>query len=490
MASLLLQNITKQFPGVKALDNVTISVNPGEVHALCGENGAGKSTLMNILSGNLQPDAGNIVIDGNNVVLHDTQRAFDQGIAIVYQHLSLFDNLSVAENIYANQQPINKLGIIQFGDLYSKTQDLLQKLKLEAINPWTLVGKLSPAQKQMVEIAKALSKEPSIFILDEPTASLTNKETKTLLEILETQRKKGVSIIYISHRLEEIFLLADRISILKDGRHQGTFQSKELSRDALISKMVGRELKELRTKHSKSDEVLLELKNVTGLKFSNISFVLHRGEILGLAGLVGAGRTEIARAIFGMDTSLTGEMVFRNSSLLPFHPSEAIRKGIAYVTEDRKTLGLFPEMSVQENIVAAGLDRIMTSRFYDDAKAGQLAAAAKAKLWISTHSLKQRVTKLSGGNQQKVMIAKWLIVQPEVLIVDEPTHGIDIGAKYEIYEILKALAAEGKGIIMISSELPELIGLCDRIVVIKRGSVAGELSGEGRTEENIMKLAT
>ena len=311
MASLLLQNITKQFPGVKALDNVTISVNPGEIHALCGENGAGKSTLMNILSGNLQPDGGNIVIDGNNVILQDTQRAFDQGIAIVYQHLSLFDNLSVAENIYANQQPISKLGIIQFGDLYTKTQDLLQRLKLEAINPWTLVGKLSPAQKQMVEIAKALSKEPSIFILDEPTASLTNKETKTLFEILETQRNKGVSIIYISHRLEEIFLLADRISILKDGKHQGTFHAKELSRDALISKMVGRELKKLRTKQSKSDEVLLELKNVTGLKFANISFVLHRGEILGLAGLVGAGRTEIARAIFGMDKSLTGEMVFR-----------------------------------------------------------------------------------------------------------------------------------------------------------------------------------
>ena len=490
MASLILQNITKEFPGVKALDNVTISVKPGEVHALCGENGAGKSTLMNILSGNLQPDGGNIVIDGSNVILQDTQRAFDQGIAIVYQHLSLFDNLSVAENIYANQQPRSKLGIIQFGDLYVKTQDLLQQLKLEAINPWTLVGKLSPPQKQMVEIAKALSKEPSIFILDEPTASLTNKETKTLFEILETQRNKGVSIIYISHRLEEIFLLADRISILKDGTHQGTFQTKELSRDVLISKMVGRELKKLKTNHSKSEEVLLELKNVTGFKFSNISFVLHRGEILGLAGLVGAGRTEIAQAIFGMDKSLTGEMVLRNSSLRPFHPSEAIRKGIAYVTEDRKELGLFPEMSVQENIVAAGLDRIMTSRFYDDAKAEQLAAAAKTKLRISTHSLKQRVTKLSGGNQQKVMIAKWLIVRPEVLIVDEPTHGIDIGAKYEIYEILKALGEEGKGIIMISSELPELIGLCDRIIVIKRGSVAGELSGEDRTEENIIKLAT
>jgi ribose transport system ATP-binding protein len=490
MGSLLLQNITKQFPGVKALDNVTVSIVPGEIHALCGENGAGKSTLMNILSGNLQPDEGEIIIGGNNVILKDPQQAFDQGIATVYQHLSLFDSLSVAENIYANQQPINKVGIIQFADLYSKTLTLLHQLNLDAIDPLTLVGKLSPAQKQMVEIAKALSKEPSIFILDEPTASLTNKETKTLFEILQAQRNKGISIIYISHRLEEIFLLADRISILKDGKHQGTFYSTELTRDALISKMVGRELKELNTKSNKHHGVLLELKNITGFKFSNISFTLHRGEILGLSGLVGAGRTEIARAIFGMDELLSGEMFFHDSPFRPSHPNEAISHGIAYVTEDRKTLGLFSEMSVQENIVAAGLDRIMPSKFYNDAIAGQLTRAAKERLRISTHSLQQRVAKLSGGNQQKVMIAKWLLVQPEVLIVDEPTHGIDIGAKYEIYEILKALAAEGKGIIMISSELPELIALCDRIIVIKRGKIAGELSGEDRAEEKIMKLAT
>ena len=311
MGSLLLQNITKQFPGVKALDKVTISIAPAEIHALCGENGAGKSTLMNILAGNLQPDEGDIIIRGNKVTLKDPQQAFDQGIAIVYQHLSLFDSLSVAENIYANQQPINKVGIIQFGDLYSKTRALLQQLNLEAIDPATLVGKLSPAQKQMVEIAKALSKEPSIFILDEPTASLTHKETKTLFEILQVQRNKGISIIYISHRLEEIFLLADRVSILKDGKHQGTFPSKELSRDALIGKMVGRELKELNTKSNKTREILLELKNITGPKFANISLTLHRGEILGLSGLVGAGRTEIARAIFGMDKILSGEMLLQ-----------------------------------------------------------------------------------------------------------------------------------------------------------------------------------
>ena len=490
MASLLLKNITKQFPGVKALDDVTLSVASGEIHALCRENAAGKTTLMNILSGHLQPDAGEIIMGGAPVLLQNTQEAFDRGIAIVYQHLSLFDSLSVAENIHANQQPINKLGIIKFDDLYRNTSDLLHQLNLDTISPWTLVGKLSPAQKQMVEIAKALSKRPSIFILDEPTPSLTHNETKKLFEILQAQRNKGVSIIYISHRLEEIFLLADRISILKDGKHQGTFHSKDLSRDALISKMVGRELKELKTTTNQNQGVLLELKNVTGRKFADISFVLQRGEIMGLSGLVGAGRTEIARAIFGMEKISSGEIRFQNSPFAPSHPFQAVQKGIVYLTEDRKIWGLFPDMSIQDNIVAAGVDKIMSSGLYDGKKAKELALVQKEKLRIAAPSLRQRVVKLSGGNQQKVMLAKWLLVEPEVLIVDEPTHGIDIGAKYEIYEILKDLAEQGKGIIMISSELPELIGLCDRIIVIKRGAIAGELSGQNRTEEKIMKLAT
>lgn len=490
MATLLLHHITKQFPGVKALDDVTISIEEGEIHALCGENGAGKSTLMNIVSGNLQPDAGSIELNGKRIVLPDPQTAFDHRIAIVYQHLSLFDSLSVAENIYANLQPRNPWGMIQFEDLFEKTGLLLQQLNLEEINPRTLVGKLSPAQRQLVEIAKALAKEPSIFILDEPTASLTEKETKTLFKILQSQKKKGVSIVYISHRLEEIFLLADRISILKDGKHQGTFPSSELTKDALITRMVGRELKALRTASTKKEEVLLELKNITGIKFNNISFVLHRGEILGLSGLVGAGRTEIARAIFGIAPIRSGQVLLRNKAFNTRHPSYSIQEGVAYVTEERKTLGLFQEMSVQDNIVVTSLNRVMPSGFYDAAKAKQLATASKEKLRIATPTIQQRVINLSGGNQQKVMLAKWLLSQPDVLVIDEPTHGIDIGAKYEIYEILKSLAAEGKGVIMISSELPEIIGLCDRIIVIKKGSVAGELSGVDMTEEKIMKLAT
>jgi ABC-type sugar transport system ATPase subunit len=490
MTSLLLRDITKLFPGVKALDNVTLDVQPGEIHALCGENGAGKSTLMNILSGNLRPDSGSIVLNNEELVLRNPQEAFEQGIAIVYQHLSLVDSLSVAENIYANQQPKNKWGLIQFEELHAKTTLLLQKLKLQNIKSKTLVGKLSPSHKQMVEIAKALSKDPSILILDEPTASLTDRETKTLFDILLTLKEHRVSIIYISHRLEEVFLLSDRISILKDGKPQGTYLTKELTKEILITKMVGRPLKALKTVSSNRDDVVLEVKGLAAQKFNDISFALHQGEILGMAGLIGAGRTEIARAIFGLDRITAGEIFFRNKRYLSKHPEEAIKKGLGFVVEERKTLGLFQGMNIQDNIVAACLNQAMPSGFYNKAKAEKIAGDAKAKLGISVHGLQQLVVNLSGGNQQKVMLAKWLLTEPEVLIVDEPTHGIDIGAKYEVYEILKSLADNGKGILIISSELPELIGLCDRIIVIRKGSVAGELSGKAMTEENIMQLAT
>lgn len=490
MTTLRLEHITKQFPGVKALDDITISIDKGQIHALCGENGAGKSTLMNIISGNLQPDNGNMFINGEPVSFQNPKEAFEHKIAIVYQHLSLVDSLSIAENIYANQQPRNQWGLIQYDKLYVQTKQLLEKLKLDALNPRTLASKLSPAEKQMVEIAKALSKDPSIFILDEPTASLAERETKTLFEILFAQRSKGVSIIYISHRLEEIFYLADKISVLKDGKYQGTYEAKTLTKDALIQKMVGRTLKAMRTESAKTEDIVLRVKNLNGKKFSNISFQLNKGEIIGFAGLVGAGRTEIARAIFGLEKVTSGEIIFNDMQFLAKHPDEAICNGFAYVTEERKRLGLFPEMSIQDNIVAACLDSAMPGGIYDRESAKKLASGSKSKLKIAAHSIQQRVVNLSGGNQQKVMLAKWLLTAPEVLMIDEPTHGIDIGAKYEIYEILKSLVAEDKSIIMISSELPELIGLCDRIIVLKKGTIAGEVSGESMTEENIMTLAT
>ncbi len=490
MPHIVLSHITKQFPGVKALDDVSMSIEQGEIHALCGENGAGKSTLMNILSGNLQPDNGGIFLDGTNLRFSNPQQAFAHNIAIVYQHLSLVDSLSVAENIFANQQPVNKWGIIQFDALNHQTSLLLKQLNIEEISPRTLVAELSPAQRQMVEIAKALSKQPSILILDEPTASFTDKETRTLFDILKTLKKGGASIIYISHRLEEIFVLADRISILKDGKHQGTFNASELKKDELITKMVGRELKALRAGSTRTTETLLVVKNISGSRFSNVSFSLHQGEIVGLAGLIGAGRSEIARAIFGIDKIRSGEILFHDKPFHADHPAAAIRERMAYVTEDRKNQGLFQEMTIEENIVAASLPFVMKSGFYDRSKARQISADSKNRFRMAASDLQQRVINLSGGNQQKVMLAKWLLTQPDVLIIDEPTHGIDIGAKYEIYEILKTLAAEGKAILMISSELPELLGLCDRIIVVKKGTVVGEVVPPDMTEEKVIRLAT
>lgn len=490
MTHLKLHQITKVFPGVKALNAVDLEVLPGEIHALCGENGAGKSTLMNILAGNLQPDEGHIFINDRQVKIKTPQDAFEYGVSIVYQQLSLVESLSVAENIFANHQPVSRWGIIQFDELYSKAESLLTQLHLNKINPRTLVSKLSPAEKQMVEIAKALSKKPSTFILDEPTASLTERETKTLFTILKNLKGQGVSIVYISHRLEEIFLLTDRVSILKDGKYQGTFPTENLTKDELIKRMVGREIKSFRAESYGQEEILLSVKGLAGKLFQDITFQLHRGEIIGLAGLVGAGRTEIARAIFAADDVTAGEIVLRKERLQTKHPAESVSKGIAYVPEERKSLGLFSDMSIQDNLIAGKLKNAMRGKLFDHTKAKKLAEDSIARLGIIATGVQQKAGNLSGGNQQKVVLAKWLLTNPDVLIVDEPTHGIDVGAKFEIYEILKTLASEGKGIIMISSDLPELLGLCDRILVIKQGRLAGELSRNEASEEKILALAS
>ena len=357
MAILQLKRINKTFAGIKALDDISITFFPGEIHAVCGENGAGKSTLMNMLAGNLQPNTGEIIINEKTEEIHTPQYAFNLGISIVHQHLSLVDNLSVAENVFANQQPCNAWGIIQFEELYKNTDLLLQQLHLASIDSRTLVSNLSPAQKQLVEIAKALSRNPSFFILDEPTAALSESETHILFKILQNLKLQGVSIIYISHRLEELFLLTDRISVLKDGKYQGTFLTKELTKDELIKCMVGRELNTSKSELNRKEEVLLSVSNLTGNRFYEISFLLHRGEILGLAGLAGAGRTEIARAIFGADPILSGEIALRNNKLLAAHPQDSISAGMAYVPEERKTQGLFPEMTIQDNIIVGKLEK-------------------------------------------------------------------------------------------------------------------------------------
>jgi ABC-type sugar transport system ATPase subunit len=487
MQRLSLQDISKQFPGVKALDSVDFTLDTGEVHALCGENGAGKSTLMNILSGNVQPDNGVIVINEEKVTFANPLAAFASGVAIVYQHLSLVDSMSVAENIYANQQPHNQFGIIDYQLLYHNTGHLLEQLHID-ISPETLVLRLSPAQKQMIEIAKALSKNPQILIFDEPTASLTERETAILFNIIHDLKEKQVSIIYISHRLSEIFRIADRITILKDGRKQGTFYKDDISHDQLISMMVGREIKQIRKQSSATNDVLLEVKNLSGKRFNNISFKLHRGEILGIAGLVGAGRTEVARALFGADKK-TGNTLIRQKEINTDHPADAIRQGIAYVPEERKQLGLFLEMSVTDNINCL-TPKTESSWFVNHHQGIQTAKEYIKMLRIATPGAKQKVINLSGGNQQKVVLAKWLLTAPDILIVDEPTHGIDVGAKFEIYEILTSIASQGKGVIMISSDMPELLGLCDRILVLRHGEISGELTATEASEEKIMALAT
>ncbi|MFD2574555.1 sugar ABC transporter ATP-binding protein [Spirosoma soli] len=485
---LELRHITKTFPGVKALDDVSFGINPAEIHALCGENGAGKSTLLNILTGNIQPDSGQMLINNHEVRIDGPAQATRLGIAIVYQQLSLVDNLSVAENIFANRQPRNRFGLIRYRTLFADTQALLTQLNLPDLRPEAAVATLSPGQKQLVEIAKALSQNPDILLLDEPTASLTERETQTLFKLVRQLRAQGKAIIYISHRLTEIFTLADRVSVLKDGRHQTTLPIDRLTPDQLIRLMVGRDLANVDVESQVTDEVLLTVDGLSGERFRDVSFQLHRGEILGLAGLVGAGRTEIARAIFGIDARTAGLVTLKGRQVDIRHPADAVELGIGYVPEDRKTQGLFLEQSVAQNIVA--VKPPANGPWFSVGRVASVAEHYRQTLGIRTASVQERVQNLSGGNQQKALLARWLLTDPDVLLVDEPTHGIDVGAKAEIYELLRQLARQGKGILLISSELPELLLLADRILVIREGQLSGALDRSQATEEQIMNLAT
>lgn len=485
---LSLDHISKTFPGVKALSDVSLTLQAGEVHALCGENGAGKSTLMNILVGNQQPDAGgSIQLDGQPVQISDFNQARALGIAIVYQERSLVDTLSIAENMFANRYPRTRWGLIDYRELYGQTTDLLRLLDLLHLTPRTLVGDLSPADKQMVEFGKALSQRPRILILDEPTASITEKETQTLFRIIRQRQAEGVGIIYISHRLAEIFAIADRVTVLKDGKHQATLPIGQTSPDNLIRRMVGRDITTLAKPEPVTGEVVLAVNSLAGGRFRDVSFTVGRGEIVALAGLVGAGRTEVARAIFGIDPKTSGSVSVSGRVCTIHHPADAIASGIGYVPEDRKQQGLFLDMSVQANILAgvfAGDESTSAS------EQRQIATRYKDDLRIQTPTVDQPVRLLSGGNQQKCVLAKWLHLNPRVLIIDEPTHGIDVGAKFEIYQLLRALAAKGTAILLISSELPEVLALADRVLVLHEGQVNGELDGATATEEKILALAS
>jgi ABC-type sugar transport system ATPase subunit len=486
---LSLKNISKSYGTVKALAGINFELSEGEVHAVCGENGAGKSTLMNILSGNIQPDEGEIFLNDRPVRFKNQDDAGKSGIAIAYQHLSLFENLNVAENIFVNRFPEKKSGVIDYHRLYQLTGEMLEQLKIgHLFHPRSPVSTLSAGQKQMVEIAKALSRNPEILILDEPTASLSDNNKDTLFEIIRSLKSNGTSIIYISHRMEEIFSISDRATVLKDGHWIASAPVQMLTKERLIELMVGREITITRKRNIEKKSVALQVNNINNRHVKNVSFNLYRGEIVALAGLIGAGRTEIAKTIFGDIKIESGTIISDGKTIAINNPGTAIANKIAYLPEERKELGLFPDMNITENINAV-LYTSDRSALIDYSAGRQIAIAFKEKLRIVCTSVEQNIAELSGGNQQKVILARWLSMNPDILMIDEPTHGIDIGAKFEIYELLQDLASNGKAILLISSELSEILAISDRVLVIKNGAVVKELITANTTEEEILTWA-
>ncbi len=488
-AVLEAKQIVKEFPGVRALKCVDFDVREGEIHALCGENGAGKSTLMHILAGVYKPDGGCLCLNGNTVNITNQRCANDMGISIVYQERSLVSGLSVAENIFAARQPVGALSMIKWKQLYKETDDLLQKLGLH-IDARMQVGRLSPAMQQMVEIAKALSVDPKVLILDEPTATITEKEVGILFSLLRKLKSQGMAIIYISHRLAEIFQIADRVTVFKDGEFIATEDVINIDNNWIVSKMVGRELLFSRVRHDVGEQVVLECKGFNSDKFSDINFKLKKGEIISFAGLAGAGRTEVMRALFGADRKTGGELFIEGEKAVIKTPKDAIKSGIGYLPEDRKEQGLFLDMSIAANIASASLKRLSRGMNLDQKAINVISEDYEKKLGIVTPSIHQKVVNLSGGNQQKVVLAKWLAVNPRIMIVDEPTRGVDVGAKAEIYQILRDLTQAGTSIIVVSSDLPEVLAISDRIYVMHNGRITGEMTGDEATEEFIMKYAS
>jgi ribose transport system ATP-binding protein len=484
--TLELNGISKAFPGVRALTNVSFKIKGGQVHALVGENGAGKSTLMNILSGNLQADEGSIVLDEERVSIPSPRSASDLGIAIVHQERSLVENLSVAENIFPEKQPRNFLGLIDYTQLHRAAQELLTRLQINHIQTRTLVTRLSSGQKQMIEIAKALATPCKILILDEPTASISYHEVTILFNIIKDLKKSGVAIIYISHRMHEIKEISDVTSVLKDGKYQGTVDTQTTSIDQIINIMVGRDIIALPYSNYRTSEITLDVQNLTGKQFRNINFQVYKGEILGFAGLIGSGRTEMAKTIFGDVPAISGTVSMNEIRINPSKPLHAILAGIAYIPEERISQGIFPEMSVEDNIVVS-----KQGAKWRNGEANKLIAEKYVtQLKIKTPSLSQQMVKLSGGNQQKVILARWLSMMPDLLIIDEPTHGVDVGSKFEIYEMIRSLASQGMSIILISSELPELLLLSDRIAVMRNGEIKTVIERTEASEELIMQYAS
>jgi ribose transport system ATP-binding protein len=492
MAQLLsVRGVSKRFPGVQALDKVNLDLNHGEVLALVGENGAGKSTLMKILSGVYRPDAGKILMEEQEVTPRDPIYARDHlGISIIYQEFNLASNLSVAENIYLGRLPTRR-GFVQYDKLYRQAEEFLELLGAD-LDPRAPVSHLSVAQQQMVEVAKAISYQARLLIMDEPTAALTMRETRTLFKVVAGLRAKGVGTIFITHRLDEIFEIADRITVMRDGRTVGSLPVHKADRASVIRLMVDRDLSELfPTKEASTGTPLLEVRHLsTPDLLRDISFTLHRGEIVGVFGLMGAGRTELAYALFGVGSRPQGEVRLGGQPITVRSPADATRAGLGYVPEDRKIQGLILPMSVRENVTLAVLHKISQATMVRTSEERQVADRFIKTLDIRTPGREQRVNNLSGGNQQKVVVAKWLANDPKVLILDEPTRGIDVSAKAEVHTIMARLAEQGVGVIMISSDLPEVLGMSDRVLVMHKGHLTGEFSRAEATQERIMQAAT
>ena len=487
--AIQLDHITKEFPGVKALNDVSIQIQRGTVHALVGENGAGKSTLIKILSGIYQPNKGDIYIDGEKRKFKVPVEALKAGISVVHQEIKLSETLTVTENIFLGNLIYSGAKMVNWKEMRKRAEKMISDLQVE-LDPDAVVNTLSVAKKQVVEICKAISRDAKIIIMDEPSATLTERELEVLFSIVRKLRSDGYTIIYISHRMDEIFGLADNISVLRDGCHVATMPVHEVTREDLIAMMVGRKLGNEFIKHScpVSSEVILEARKVnrTGV-LHDIDLQLHKGEVLGIAGLVGAGRTELARALLGIDKIDSGEVLYKGEKV-KWNFRKAIRHGLGLVPEDRKKLGLSLESAVKTNTTLTAIDKILKLGLLQLRKEVDYAEQYVKKLHIATPSVETKALNLSGGNQQKVVIAKWLMADSEVLVLDEPTRGVDVGAKLEIYGIIKELIEQGKTIIVISSEMPELIGICDRIVVMSKGRLMGEFAYGEATQEKILSL--
>lgn len=486
---LTLTNISKSFPGVKALDRISLKIESGEVHALVGENGAGKSTLIKIVSGVYAPDSGDMQLSGRPFRPPDAYSALGAGIATVHQELSVSQNVSVAQNIFVGREPVNGFGIIQWYRLFHMAQAYLDELGIN-VSARVRVSSLTIAERQLVEIAKALSLNARVLILDEPTSSLSGEETARLFKIIRDLRTRGVTVIYISHKLEEVFAISDRISVLRDGHLIQTVETQDANSSSIIRLMVGREISDLYPpKGSPSKLPILEVRGLTCKgKFNSVDLTLFEGEILGLAGLVGAGRTDLAKAIFGANRVESGEVILAGRKVSIKSPTDAIANGIVYLPEDRKQEGLFPSLSVTHNIVVTVLRRLVRSGLIRWGQADTVAREYVSRFRIKAPSLRTPIKALSGGNQQKVLLARALANNTKVLIVDEPTRGIDVGAKAEVHTLLRQLAEKGVSIIMISSELPEILGMSDRIYVMHGGQVRGILSLDEASEQAIMSL--